>query len=87
MEISYTFAKNVVVKIRRKRSKVMEQLDKNTYIGIVRFTLQSMKDLAAEDKNYNLLADILHYYETTIRTEGMLSQDEFLEICKEVGIK
>ena len=43
-----------------------EQLDKKTYIGIVRFTLRSMVGLAAENKGYNLLADTLHYYETTI---------------------
>ena len=64
-----------------------EQLDKKTYIGIVRFTLKSMVELAAENKGYNLLADTLHYYETTIKTEGILSQDEFLDLCKEVGIK
>ena len=40
-----------------------EQLDKKTYIGIVKFTLQSMVELAAENKEYNLLADTLYYYE------------------------
>ena len=46
-----------------------DQLDKNTYIGIVRFTLQSMVELAAENKEYNLLADTLYYYEKTIKLE------------------
>lgn len=64
-----------------------EQLDKETYEGIVRFTLKSMVELAAENKEYNLLADTLHYYETTIKTEGILNQDEFLDLCKETGIK
>ena len=64
-----------------------EQLDKDTYIGIVRFTLQSMMELAAEDKEYNLLADTLHYYEKTIKPENILNKDEFLELCKEAGIK
>ena len=63
------------------------QLDKKAYIGIVRFTLQSMVELAAENKEYNLLADTLHYYETTIKTESILDQDEFLDLCKEAGIK
>ena len=63
------------------------EISKKTYIGIVRFTLKSMVELAAEDKNYNLLADTLHYYETTIKTEGILNQDEFLDLCKEAGIK
>lgn len=64
-----------------------DQISKETYIGIVRFTLRSMVELAAEDKEYNLLADILHYYETTIKIEGILNQDEFLDLCKEAGIK
>ena len=64
-----------------------EQLHKNTYIGIVRFTLQSMVELAAEDKEYNLLADTLYYYEKTIKPENILNKDEFLELCKEAGIK
>ena len=87
MEAGYTFAKNVDAKTQRKRNKVMEQLDKETYKGIVRFTLRSMVELAAENNEYNLLADLLHYYETTIKTEGILNQDEFLDLCKEAGIK
>ena len=63
------------------------QLDKKTYIGIVRFTLQSMVELAAENKEYNIMADTIHYYETVIITEGIITTDEFLELCKEVGIK
>ena len=63
------------------------QLDKKTYIGIVRFTLQSMVELAAENKEYNLLADTLYYYEKTIKPENILNKDEFLGLCKEIGIK
>ena len=63
------------------------QLDKKTYIGIVRFTLQSMVELAAENKEYNLLADTLYYYEKTIKPENILKKDEFIELCKEAGIK
>lgn len=65
----------------------MDKIDKKTYIGIVKFTLESMVDLAKSDKNYNLTADTIHYYETTIKPEMQISQDEFLELCKEVGIK
>ena len=64
-----------------------EQLDKNTYIGIVRFTLQSMVELAAENKDYNITADTIHYYEKTIKPENILNKDEFLGLCKEAGIK
>lgn len=65
----------------------MQGIDKETYIGIVKFTLQSMVDLAKSDKNYNLTADTIHYYETTIKPEMQISQDEFLELCKEIGIQ
>lgn len=65
----------------------MEKLDKKTYIGIVKFTLESMLDLSKTDKNYNLTADIIHYYESAIVPEGQITQNEFLELCNEVGIK
>ena len=60
----------------------MDKIDKKAYIGIVKFTLESMVDLAKSDKNYNLAADTIHYYETTIKPEMQISQDEFLELCK-----
>lgn len=62
-------------------------MDKKTYIGIVKFTLQSMVELARTDKCYNLAADTIHYFETVIRPEMQITQDEFLELCKEVGIE
>ena len=64
-----------------------EKLDKKTYIGIVKFTLESMLDLSKTDESYNLQADTIHYYESTVKTEGILTMDEFLQLCKEVGIK
>lgn len=65
----------------------MNRIDRETYIGIVKFTLESMVDFAKSDRNYNLAADTIHYYETTIKPEMQISQDEFLELCKEAGIK
>ena len=64
-----------------------DEISKESYIGIVRFTLRSMVELAAENKEYNLTADTIHYYETAIVPEGVISTDEFLELCKEAGIK
>ena len=64
-----------------------EKLDKKTYSGIVKFTLESMLDLSKTDKSYNLQADIIHYYESTVKIEGILTMEEFLDLCKEVGIK
>ena len=65
----------------------MEKLDKKTYRGIVKFTLESMLNLSKTDKNYNLAADTIYYYENTIVPEGQITQDEFLRLCKEVAIK
>ena len=39
----------------------MEKLDKKTYRGIVKFTLESMLNLSKTDKNYNLAADTIYY--------------------------
>ena len=41
----------------------------------------------ADNKEYNLFADTLYYYEKTIKPENILNKDEFLVLCKEVGIK
>lgn len=38
----------------------MEKLDKKTYRGIVKFTLESMLNLSKTDKNYNLAADTIY---------------------------
>lgn len=64
-----------------------EQIDKQTYKGIVKFTLQSMLDLSKEDKSYNLQMDAIHYYESTIKKENIITMEEFLDLCKEIGIK
>ena len=46
-----------------------------------------MVELAAENKEYNITADTIHYYETVIIPEGIITTDEFIELCKEAGIK
>ena len=62
----------------------MEKLDKKTYRGIVKFTLESMLNLSKTDKNYNLAADTIYYYENTIVPEGQITQDEFLAINEQI---
>ena len=64
-----------------------EKLDKKTYIGIVKFTLKSMLNLSKEDEEYNLQADVAHYYDSTIKAEGIITIDEFFALCIEMGIK
>lgn len=61
-----------------------EKLDKNTYIRIVRFTLQSMLELSKNDENYNLTLDTMFYYDTAIKKEGVLTSEEFFGLVKEI---
>lgn len=55
-----------------------------SYIGIVRFTLCSMCDLALEDKSYSFDADLQHYYDNEIYPKKRLSPQEFYDLVKEV---
>ena len=64
-----------------------EKMDKKTYIGIVKFTLESMLNLSKEDEEYNLQADVAHYYDSAIKAEGIITIDEFFALCIEMGIK
>lgn len=64
-----------------------EIITKKDYIIIVKQTLQSMRELADKDITYNILADTICYYENTIKIDGILSLEEFLEICKNLSIK
>lgn len=57
------------------------------YIKTVEFTLEGMWKLAQEDSTYNFDADLSHYYETTIRKEGILSYTQFIVLVDNVIIK
>ena len=46
-----------------------------------------MVDISERDESYILPLDIRDYYNYTIKTEGILTMDEFLSLCEEVGIK
>lgn len=53
---------------------------KETYTGIVKFTLESMFELAGKDPNYCLLSDLYHYYSTTIKSENVITADEYINL-------
>ena len=65
----------------------IEELNINVYRNIVKFTLESMKEISEKEPEYNLQYDIIRYYEDTIKREGKITQQEFLQICNDVGIK
>lgn len=60
--------------------------NKEEYIKIVKYTLESMLDLSKTDPTYNLQSDVMHYYERKIAPDMALTLDEFLNLCKQVGI-
>lgn len=62
-------------------------MNKSEYVKIVKFTLTSMLELAQEDKDYNLMADTIHYYENKIKPDMTITMNEFLALCEEVGIR
>ena len=65
----------------------MEGLSKEQYIGIVKFTLNSMIELADINKDYDIILGLVHYYDKTIKTEGILTREEFLELATRAGIE
>lgn len=60
-------------------------IPKEKYKDIVRYTLNCMLDLAKEDVNYNVHADLQQYYTNAIQREAVLTEEEFVAILKEVN--
>ena len=54
------------------------------YIKAVKFTLNCMLDLAESDPLYSFYADLDHYYENSIKREGVLDKGELLWLLDEV---
>lgn len=63
-----------------------EVFDQETYIGAIRYTLQSMLELSEQDDSYDLNKDIHFYLENKIKPDGILPLGSFWELCNEVGI-
>lgn len=74
-------------KIESEKEQNKTDIPKEQYINIVKFTLECMKDLAKTDKNYNLPLDIMHYYNSAIKKENVITEEEFLQLCKDIGIQ
>ncbi|MGP0689783.1 hypothetical protein ACW5UC_24875 [Priestia aryabhattai] len=62
----------------------MQQLPREAYLDIVKFTLNSMLDAEQDIEGYDFLADLRHYYTTTIKPQNMLTQDELLLLVEHV---
>lgn len=65
----------------------MNQLPREAYLDIVRFTLNSMLEAEHDIEGYDFQADLRHYYNTTIKPENMLTQDELLLMVEYVREK
>lgn len=60
----------------------ISKFENSIYVGVVEFVLDSMFDLASKDSSYCILLDLVHYYKSTIATEGKLSADEFINLVE-----
>lgn len=85
------YAQSLTVKELNERLKSFNPFwvksDKGTYTGIVEYTLESMFELAKKDPSYCIMLDLIHYFRTTILTEGEISADEFWNLVSNIVLK
>jgi hypothetical protein len=62
----------------------MNQLPREAYLDIAKFTINSMLDAEQDVEGYDFLADLRHYYTTTIKPQNMLTQDELFLLVEHV---
>ena len=62
------------------------KISKKRYTESVRSTLFSMMEFAKTDKSIYLLGDIVRFYENKIKPDDVLTQAEFLSLCKDIGL-
>ena len=65
----------------------IKKLSKQKYIANVKDKLQAMREMSKQDRFYNLTVEVIRYYESTIKADKILTTEEFLDLCKEVGKK
>lgn len=61
--------------------KSEEPINKETYVNIVKFTLDSMLSLSKTDPTYDLFADVYFYYNNTILKDKVITEEEFRQLC------
>lgn len=85
------YAQSLTVKELNERLKSFNPFwvksDKGTYMGIVEYTLESMFELAQNDPSYCIMLDLIHYFRTTILTEGKITADEFWNLVSNIVLK
>ncbi len=54
--------------------------EREKYFSIVVYTLDSMMEMAEADARYSFEADSYHYYQTTIKADGIIDADTFLKL-------
>ena len=61
--------------------------NKIKYMKSVKFCLESMLYIAQGDTKYDLYKDLVYYYNTIVVPDNIISRNEFVQICKEVGLR
>lgn len=59
---------------------------KQIYMDEVKRELESFVYKSKQDLSYNLLASVVNYYEQVILFDKVITEKEFLQLCKEVSI-
>ena len=59
---------------------------KQIYMGEVKRELKTFVYKSKHLPSYNLLASVVNYYEQTIMVDKVITEKEFLQLCKEVSI-
>lgn len=61
-------------------------MNKERYIKKVKLKLHTISSLDNPSSDVNIREAVIQYYENTVEPDMVITSDEFLAICKEVGI-
>ena len=61
--------------------------NKQKYLNSVRFCLESMLYITQVDSKYDLYKDLVYYYNTIVVPDNIITKNEFIEVCREAGLK
>ena len=59
-------------------------MDKAVYVGVVRSTIKMMFLLAVEHGDFNLNENLADYYNKALKKEGVISKNEYINLCNSV---
>lgn len=70
----------------RRRNRIECKIDKNRYIKKLKLELQTVVLPSGSSEDSNIYKALIQYYEEYVEHDMVISSDDFLNICKEIGI-